>query len=81
MGDVRRAYCIRQDGTSVGHVDSWVCAQASAGGYKKQQLAAAKSKTSEIVHKLMIQSPACRFGRQITGTVGDLHRPVMVFGR
>lgn len=63
----------------MGHVDSWVCAQASAGGYKKQQLAAAKSKTSEIVHKLMIQSPACRFGCQITGTVGDLHCPVMVF--
>lgn len=59
----------------MGHADSSVCARASAGGYKKQQLAAAKSKTSEIVHKLMIQSPACRFGRQITGTVGDLHCP------
>lgn len=39
-----------------------VCAQASAGGHKKQLLAAAKSKESEIVHKLMIHSQACRSG-------------------
>lgn len=66
MDNMWRAYCTgvcvrvtgQKDGTSVWHVDGLVCAQDSAGGYKKQQLAAAKSKKSEIVHKLMIQSPA-----------------------
>lgn len=50
----------RQDGTSVWHVDGSVCAQRSAGN-KKQQLEA-KSEKTEIVHKLMIQSPLCPSG-------------------